>query len=206
MSKVDVRGMICPMPLIEMKRALKRWDDGGKKEPQMLLILDNVTAKENIESYLTDHQFSFVANEENGDFFIKIFLSEREHVEAESPLPQKVLSERETSSVILLTANVMGQGEEELGKILLQGFMNTLNSLEVPPASIIFYNSAVLLAVPDSSVAAALADLSQKGTRLLVCGTCVDYFNLEKSSLIGTISNMYEIVDLLMKATKIIRP
>ena len=39
------------------------------------------------------------------------------------------------------------------------------------------------------------------GVEVLVCGTCLDYFGLKDKVAVGTVSNMYEILDSMLMAS-----
>jgi selenium metabolism protein YedF len=98
----------------------------------------------------------------------------------------------------------MGAGSDELGRILLQACINTLKDISPLPSAVICYNAGVSIAAEGTPTVAALADLEQRGVTVLVCGTCVDYFELKGRIGAGTISNMYDILQRLTSAAKVI--
>ena len=100
----------------------------------------------------------------------------------------------------------MGRGNDDLGYILIRSFVHTLLSLNPLPATIIFFNTGVKLTVRDSDVLDDLQELDAKGVRLIVCGTCTNFFDISKEIAVGTISNMYDIVETMSKAGRIIAP
>ena len=108
-------------------------------------------------------------------------------------------------TVIYISADSMGRGSEELGRLLVRNFLYTVNEGEAP-WRIIFINSGVQLAVNGSEVMGTLNQIEVKGTEILSCGTCLDYFGLKTELAAGRVSNMSEILDSLTKATKIISP
>ncbi|MDD2338337.1 MAG: DsrE family protein, partial [Geobacteraceae bacterium] len=93
---------------------------------------------------------------------------------------------------------------EELGKILLQACVTPLGEVSPLPTAILCYNAGVFVAVEGAPTVPALADLVERGVALLVCGTCVDYFDLKGKIAAGTISNMYDILQQLSSAERII--
>jgi len=99
----------------------------------------------------------------------------------------------------------MGRGSEELGKILLRSFLQTLEQSEVQPQKVILLNSGVKLACRGSEVLEDLQELGAKGVEILACGTCLDFFGLKKNLLAGKVSNMYEIINSLAQAKKVIK-
>ena len=100
----------------------------------------------------------------------------------------------------------MGHGSDELGEILLKAFINNLKEVTPYPAAIIFYNSGAKLLLNNSAVIDSLKTLEQLGVRILVCGVCVEYYNIKESLSTGLISNMHEITEHLTRASHIIYP
>ncbi|MBN2616853.1 MAG: sulfurtransferase-like selenium metabolism protein YedF [Spirochaetales bacterium] len=109
-------------------------------------------------------------------------------------------------SVISINSNKMGHGSDDLGSILMQSFVNTLGKLDPLPSSIIFYNSGVLLCSKDSLVIDSLKKYEEMDISILLCGTCVEFYNIKDNLGAGKISNMYSIQETLNKAPRIITP
>ena len=197
---VDARGELCPKPLIMTKKALKECRDG---QPMRILI-DNETSKNNVVRFLTDNGFKTEIHE-NGNVYS--LLLHGATGELSQPDAQSYCTT--ASSVphtIVIKSDRMGTGDDELGQILLKACINTIGEVEPLPGSIVFYNSGVFMATDDSPVVDALRELEKKGVTVLVCGTCADYFKLKERISIGTISNMYTILETITAAGKIIEP
>ena len=99
----------------------------------------------------------------------------------------------------------MGHGNDELGAVLMKAFIHTAKELEVGPDVMVFYNTGVKLAAEGSDVLDDLKELEKKGVRILVCGTCVNYFNLT-GKVAGVVSNMYDIAGTLSQSGRTVRP
>ncbi len=97
----------------------------------------------------------------------------------------------------------MGEGDEKLGKILLKSFLTTVRDCSLKPEKILFYNGAVLLS-DDSEFIPVLKELQESGVRLLLCGTCLKYFEVENQ--VGEISNMFSILATQMNSNQVIKP
>ena len=108
--------------------------------------------------------------------------------------------------VVCFARDQMGDGPQELGHILIQAFVNNLQDSATLPETIVCYNAGARLAAEDSKVAPALRHLMDLGVEILVCGTCVDYFNLRGKLAAGVVSNMHDIVQRLMAAATVIYP
>ncbi len=100
----------------------------------------------------------------------------------------------------------MGLDDDELGIVLMRSFLHTLTEIDTRPDVLILYNGGVKLAIEGSDVLHDLNALENQGVKVLVCGTCLNFFNLKEKLKVGSISNMYDITETLFKAKKIIRP
>lgn len=108
------------------------------------------------------------------------------------------------SLAVLITGETFGRGSEELGGVLVKSFLRTLAGLETPPIVLALMNGGVKLALFDSSTCDRLKDLERRGTRVLVCGTCTNFYGVTDSVGVGIISNMYEIVETIARAGRIL--
>jgi len=108
-------------------------------------------------------------------------------------------------TVLLVTSDRLGEGADELGRILMKSFLNTVWDSETKPERIIFLNAGVRLAVEDSEVLDTLALLEASGVAVLSCGTCLDYYNLREKLKAGQVTNMKAIVASLLNADRVIR-
>jgi intracellular sulfur oxidation DsrE/DsrF family protein len=111
-----------------------------------------------------------------------------------------------TKTTIILHGDSLGRGSEELGKTMIGSFLRKLWASAKKPDTIIFYNSAVHLLTEKSSVLDALTGLSKAGVDLVVCQTCIGFYEIEKKLTIGRIVDMQEIISILMKSDKVITP
>lgn len=106
---------------------------------------------------------------------------------------------------IVVASESMGQGDDELGRTLAASFFRNLATGGRLPDAVVFYNTGVRLLVPDSAAAEPLARLADAGVDLLACGTCVARFELDRSALVGRVSNMQEIAALLMESASVVK-
>lgn len=192
-KEVDARGLNCPMPLIQTKKALESLQEGSVRT-----IVDNETAKENISKFARSMDYTYSVSQSQGDFYIDIFkeLKYREmkmmDLEME-PVPKSDL-------VVMISKDYMGEGSHELGRILMKGYLYTLTEVAPLPKVLIFINSGVRLTCAGSESLENLRRLEEKGVEILSCGTCLDYFKIKSMLMVGGISNMYTIVEHLNKA------
>jgi selenium metabolism protein YedF len=197
MSKIlDARGWVCPKPVIETRKALQT-------DIPLTVIVDNKAAKENVSRLAVKLGFQIQVEDKSDGTYILI-----EHGES---TPQGIPKENETyvscetgNIVLLIASDTVGKGSDELGGILMRAFMHTLLEVKPQPNTIIFMNNGVKLAVTGSPVLEDLQELSDAGTEILVCGTCLNYFGLTDSMAVGIISNAYNIAEALLQANKVI--
>ena len=100
----------------------------------------------------------------------------------------------------------MGHGNDELGKALMKGFIYALSQLEELPRTILFYNGGAHLTVEGSASLEDLKTMEAQGVEIMTCGTCLDFYGLKDKLAVGTVTNMYSIVETLSNASKVIKP
>ncbi|WP_319201082.1 sulfurtransferase-like selenium metabolism protein YedF [uncultured Ilyobacter sp.] len=189
---VDATGKLCPMPIIMTKKALKEIEEGVVET-----LIDSEISKENLEKMAREMGLSFETTEENGIYHVKITKDIKANEETEI---------KDEKTVMVIASDQMGDGSEELGKILMKGFIYTLTEMEKVPSTILFYNSGAKITVEGSESIEDLKILEERGTEILTCGTCLNYYGIEDKLAIGEISNMYTIIERQTEATKVIRP
>lgn len=106
--------------------------------------------------------------------------------------------------VFAISGDVMGRGDDELGRVLLRNHLHALSEVTPQPDVIIFFNSGVLLAVEDSPALDDLRTLGAQGAKILLCGTCLGHFGLKEKVAVGEISNMYTITETMLRAGRVI--
>lgn len=114
------------------------------------------------------------------------------------------MSTPDSETVILITRNGMGHAEPELQIKLIDTYFKLLDENEVLPAAICFYTDGVRLAVSGSPVLATLKSLEAKGVRLILCSTCLNYFNLADQVQVGIAGGMTDILEAQRRAEKVI--
>ena len=108
--------------------------------------------------------------------------------------------------VIVIPENKMGRGNDELGTVLMKAFLHTVAGQAKKPDVMIFYNTGVKLTVQGSDVLEDLKQLENEGIQILVCGTCLNYFEIKDKLATGMVSNMYDIVETMSSAGRLFTP
>jgi selenium metabolism protein YedF len=186
---VDARGLPCPRPVIETKKALKEIKEGS-----ITVIVDRPEASDNVQRFAKSQGCKVKVSQKAGVF--RIAISKAKPMQDEA---------KRDDIVILITGDQFGTGDEIPCKKLMKSFLETLCDSEPKPAKIILMNSAVKLAAEGSEVLESLLSLEGNGVQIFSCGTCVDYYQLNNVLRAGKISNMYDAIQSLMSAEKVIK-
>ena len=110
------------------------------------------------------------------------------------------------NTVVVIRSNQMGNGEEELGKALLKGFIYTLSQQDTLPSTILFYNSGAYITCEDSASIEDLKSLEAQGVEILTCGTCLNFYGITDKLQVGEVTNMYVIAEKMTQADLIVQP
>lgn len=193
---IDARGKACPMPVVLAKQQL------DKGEQKLTVMVDNETAVENLKR-LASHCGAETEVEYRTDGIAVIFNGGNADTE------QKNISDicecKKGGYTIFFGKDYVGEGDYTLGNNLAKMALYTLSESDDAPGCVIFMNSGVKLPTSEKmDIINSLSVLQSKGTEILVCGTCLNYYGLTDKLKIGTVSNMYEIMEKLKEAEKII--
>lgn len=195
---VDARGQACPQPVILARRALQQAD-------AVSVIVDNATACENLERMARSMGRPVRVEERPEGTYVHI----GEAADSASPQvsPQPAAAGPVPGAgptVVFVPADTVGRGPEELGAILVRTFFHVLTEASPCPDVVVFMNSGVRLVAEGSPVLNDLKLLADRGVQILACGTCLDFFDLKARVAVGTVSNMYTIVETLLSAGRLV--
>lgn len=203
MKIVDTKGLPCPAPLIKTRQALNEASAGESLQ----IITDNDTSLNNIKRFLTDNHISFTQKEESDTWVLNVDRGEPVPVADNAEVycsTNPDVNKRKT--VVAITSDVMGGGNDELGSKLITSFFKVLPMIKPIPDTVVFYNTGVRLAVKGSPVEEYLTELESSGVELILCTTCIDFFSLKGKIAAGKIGDMYQILNILNEAGNVIRP
>ncbi len=200
MKIIDTKGLVCPQPLILTKKALKEVE----VNEQFMILLDNETSVQNINRFLKENNAqSEIAKE---DEIYKIIVTK-----LPENIPEPASDDLKTTTGIKVGTHVYvfkkaGVAEDELGEMLTLGFLDTIKEVEPLPDKMIFYHEGVKMVLEDSPVLEKLKDLEKMGVEILICGDCVNFYNVKDKVRVGTISNAYDILKAFTDAEHLIYP
>jgi selenium metabolism protein YedF len=193
---VDATGLSCPLPVVRTREAM---EEGATS---LEVLVDNPTSRDNVARFAASRGAKVEIREEGSLFRVLIDLP-GEPGSSSSPAGRAPLASS-SGTVVVLSDDVMGRGDRELGGLLVKAFLNTLSEGDNPPGKVILYNRGVLLAVEGSDTVEPLRRLQERGTLVMACGTCLNFFQVLEKLAVGTVSNMFEIAETLMTAERVV--
>ncbi len=202
---IDTRGRLCPEPLIMTKRALQ----GAAQGTVIEVLNDNDTACGNVESYLRELGFQPSCTRDAAGVFHITFTVGVQGIPVVQPRVEDYTCAPTAPCgdyAVVLRGAVMGSGDDALGALLMRSCVNSLGELDSLPSAIILYNGAVHLALEGTDTASSLSALAARGVDVVVCGTCVDFFEVKERLAAGRIGNMLLINNILTRVGHIIYP
>ncbi|GLI36949.1 sulfurtransferase-like selenium metabolism protein YedF [Geobacter hydrogenophilus] len=195
MKIIDCRNMACPAPVVTTKRAL---EEAGGEAVQVLV--DPGAPRENVTRFAENRGFAVSEAETDNGFTLTITSP------GSAPaVPVRTVADRGGKSVILVASDRLGDGPEELGRLLMKNFIITLLDLAELPDRMLFVNTGVLLTTEGSEVLEALESLGNRGVEVLSCGVCLDFFHRKDKLVAGSVTNMFTIAESLMGAGSVVR-
>jgi len=201
---LDCTGLPCPQPVLRTKESLEQG------AVLIDVLVDNEASQNNVVRYAQNQGYQVeVAALQQGHYKITINVAANQMNQTDNQpgqykncceIPEKL------RLVYVISSDSMGRGDDELGWALLQTFIQTIKDIQPLPEKIIFYNSGVKQVTTESGALEALRHLQTQGVEILACGTCLDFFKLKSAIKVGQISNMYDIMNSMTSADKIVSP
>jgi selenium metabolism protein YedF len=191
MDTIDCRNMACPAPVISVKKALEKMDG-------VRVLLDDGAPRENVTRFAGNR--GFIVHEERNDNGWALTITagiSTQIISASGPKSGDV--------VFLITSDRLGDGPDELGRLLMKNFIHSLLEAGNLPYRMLFMNSGVRLTTEGSDVLEALGKLSGMGVEILSCGLCLDFFGIKDKLLSGGTTNMLTTVETILSNDRVIR-
>ena len=190
MKDLDVRGLSCPAPVVSVKRALETG------EGELRVLLDDGAPRENVRRFAEGRGYAVQEERLEGGFALTL---------SGAGKPEPKSAPAAGRAVMLIGSDRLGDGPEELGRLLMRNFIVTLLELSELPDRMLFINTGVLLTVAGSEVIEALEALGNRGVEVLSCGVCLDFFHKKESLAAGGVTNMFTIAESLLGARSVVR-
>jgi selenium metabolism protein YedF len=199
MKTLDCRGLACPKPVIMTKKEIEAMQ-GGELE----IIVDNTTAKENVSKFVKNLGMEHEIRENENLYHIVVKKSGENVIEKSISVDSQAVEDSK-NLIILVTNDKMGLGDDKLGSALMKSYMFAMTESDVMPKAMLFLNAGVKLTVEGSDVLESLHTLENAGVEILSCGTCLDFYSLKEKLSVGSVTNMYTIVEKMNNASNTIK-
>lgn len=197
---VDCRGMACPLPVVNAKKAAEGLHPGDT----LIVRVDNEIAVQNLQRFAQHMGFAASGDKVNdSEFTVTMVIGGEAKAEPEIACN---LDTRRKGMLVVLSGNTMGSGDERLGKALMKAFVFALTKQDVLPETILCYNTGAYLTTDGADTLEDLKLLESEGVTVLTCGTCLDFYGLKEKLAVGGVTNMYDIVERMEAASTIVRP
>lgn len=208
MKTVDTRGQVCPAPIIAAKKALRESLAGESFE----ILTDNKTSYNNLTRFLKDNKT--ITKIEVSEGFWKLTVTKpgsggnegAADTETSDYCTPEIAHFEKGEFIVVISSERMGEGDNDLGSLLIGNFIKALLDVDKLPGKIIFYNSGVKLATNESPHAVNIRNLEKMGVEIILCATCVNHYKLENNISVGTFGNMFSIAEAMTSAGKVIKP
>ena len=207
---VDARGIPCPQPVILTRKAMREADE-------VITLVNARDALDNVRRLAEKGGWKVTVEEREGAWALHMVKGQGDRgpaapeLELTADLTVCAVPDAEAQpptrarrTVLVVSSEGMGRGNEELACILARTFFHVLTESDTPPATIVFFNTGVKLVVEGSPVLDDLRALAAKGVEMLACGVCLSYFSLKDRVAVGVASNMYTISETMFGAQHIV--
>jgi selenium metabolism protein YedF len=216
---LDCQGLPCPQPVLQCKHSLET-----QAPTQLAVLVDNEAALQNVTRFLGTQGLNVSHVQKEGSLW-EITASRRNTSTSDTAVPkaasgtaseatpeaastgslQPAGADQDGKTLVFLSTQGIGSGDEQLGEKLMASFLATLPELGSQLWRMILVNGAVHLAVQGSPALDSLRELEDAGVSILVCGTCLTHFDLLHHKAVGQTTNMLDVVTSLQLADKVIR-
>ncbi|MDF1555864.1 MAG: sulfurtransferase-like selenium metabolism protein YedF [Deferrisomatales bacterium] len=197
---IDCRGLACPEPVLKTKAALEQIHEGV-----LTVEVDTPASRDNVRRF-AESQGCTVELLEASTGGWRLQLAKGYPCEVAQPGAKSAAATTTQQGLpiaILVTSDRIGP-DQTLGDVLMRAFLNTLPQAETPPARVLFLNRGVLLTTAASGSLEVLRELEEKGTEVLSCGTCLEFFDKRDALQVGSVSNMYATVETLTGGYRVV--
>ena len=194
--------MACPLPVVNAKYAVEELSAGDT----LIVLVDNEIAVQNLQRFAS-HKGYISSGEKKGEAEYAVTMTiAGETIPTENEEASCAIDMRKKGLLIVLSANTMGTGDPKLGTSLMKAFVFALTKQDQLPETVLCYNTGAYLTCEGADTLEDLKLLESEGVTVLTCGTCLDFYGLKEKLAVGGVTNMYDIVERMENAEKIVKP
>ena len=200
---IDCKGMACPLPVVNAKKAAEELKAGD----MLTVVVDNEIAVQNLTRFAEHKGFGICAEKKAEKEYAVIMTVSGAAAEAVKEAEVAcVMDSRRKGMLVVLSANTMGTGDPKLGTNLMKAFVFALTKQDQLPDTILCYNTGASITCEGADTLEDLKLLESEGVTILTCGTCLDFYGLKEKLAVGSVTNMYDIVERMETAATIVKP
>lgn len=196
MKEIDARGLGCPAPVLQTKAALQE-----ESPDSVRVVVDNAASQQNVQRFLESQGFETSLEQVGADYVV---IGSCDSMPSAQPQPAPTTSSETKKIMVMCATDRLGTGDDVLGLKLMVNFLRTLKEMGDELWRLVFVNNGVKLTIDGSDVLEDLKDYENNGLKIMVCGTCLDHFNLLNRKQVGETTNMLDIVTAMQLADKVI--
>jgi selenium metabolism protein YedF len=196
MKEIDARGLGCPAPVLQTKAALQE-----ESPDSVRVVVDNAASQQNVQRFLESQGFETALEQVGADYVV---IGSCDSMPSAQPQPAPTTSSEAKKIMVMCATDRLGSGDDVLGLKLMVNFLRTLKEMGDELWRLVFVNNGVKLTIDGSDVLEDLKDYENNGLKIMVCGTCLDHFNLLDRKQVGETTNMLDIVTAMQLADKVI--
>ena len=186
---------------MKAKKAISELKGAGTVE----VLVDNEIAVQNLTKMAQQKGYQYSA-EKLAEREYRVLFTVGEAADAPAEEAPVCAPDTRTDTVVAIGSDKMGIGAEELGKTLLKAFVFALTQQDQLPKTILFYNGGASLTCEGSPMLEDLKALEAQGVEIMTCGTCLNFYGLTEKLAVGSVTNMYTIVEKLTQAGNVVKP
>ena len=201
MIQINAMGDACPIPVVKTKKAIQTMTVSDVVET----LVYNEVAVQNLMKMAT-HEGYAVKSEKLGEAQFKVVIDVQVANSTASVNASETtcIPDARTNTVIVISSDKMGEGNDELCAVLIKGFIYAISQQDTLPSTILFYNGGAKLTCEGSASLEDLKTLEAAGVEILTCGTCLNFYGITDKLAVGDVTNMY--AEKMTKAGLIIKP
>lgn len=109
----------------------------------------------------------------------------------------------EQNIFLVITSDVMGK-DEDIGKIVMKNFLETIKTTKEIPHTIFFINAGVKLTTMNKEMCNILKSIEAMGAEIYSCGTCLKHYRLEDKLKVGHRGVSTQVVEAFNEFKKVI--
>jgi selenium metabolism protein YedF len=196
--RIDAKGKQCPLPVIMAKKEL----DAGTQDVE--IVVDGQIQADNLIR-LGESIGRAVVSADPFEGCLLVKFANGETVKVDDAKFENCNINTGKDYAVFFNKEILGGGDDTLGLSLAKMAIFTLSESDQLPAYVLFMNGGVKLTTGiEPQIVENLQSMIEKGTKVLVCGTCLNYYEVKDDLKVGQISNMYDILGAMQEVSKVI--